>query len=70
MRLNSRHIKYVLLTGMVALGLGGCVAYPAPYYGGGGGYYAAPARAYYAAPAYYGPTVYLGGGGGRGHRHW
>jgi hypothetical protein len=72
MRLDSRCVKYVLLTSVVALGLGGCVAYPAPYYGDAG-YYAAPPVAvapapYYAAPAYGG--VYIGGGRGWHHRRW
>jgi hypothetical protein len=63
----SRGLMRILLVGAVALGLGGCVAYPAgPYYGG-----------YGYAPYYYGPpvagTVVIGGGGGGGggwHGHW
>jgi hypothetical protein len=62
----SRGWIRVLLVGGVALGLGGCVAYPAdPYYGYGYGY-----------PAYYGPpvvgSVFIGGGGWHPgwHRRW
>ncbi|HEV8015562.1 MAG TPA: hypothetical protein VGP48_08500 [Stellaceae bacterium] len=58
-----RGLIRVLLIGAVALGLGGCVAYPAgPYYGGYG----------YAPAPYYGPPV-VGSvfiGGGRFHRDW
>jgi hypothetical protein len=44
-----RGLIRVLLIGAVALGLGGCVAYPAgPYYGGYG----------YAPAPYYGPRVH------------
>lgn len=57
-----RRLIQVLLLGTLALGLGGCVYYPAdPYYGGGYGY----------SPYYYGPPVVGGvfiGGGGRFHR--
>ena len=61
-----RGLAKILLVGAVALGLGGCVAYPAgyPYYGGYG---------YGYAPYYYGPpvagAVVIGGGGGW-HRGW
>jgi hypothetical protein len=60
-----RGLIRVLLIGAVALGLGGCVAYPAgPYYGGYG----------YGYAPYYGPPVvggvFIGGGGGRFHRDW
>ena len=69
MRMPLPRMKHVVLAIAVALGLGGCVAYPAPgyysygYYDGyyGGGYY----------PYYYGPPV-VGSvviGGGRFH-HW
>lgn len=57
-----RGLVKILLVGAIALGLGGCVAYPAgyPYYG------------YGYAPYYYGPpvmgTVVVGGGGW--HRGW
>jgi hypothetical protein len=58
-----RGLMKMVLIGAVALGLGGCVAYPAgPYdgYGYGYGY----------APYYYGPpvagTVVIGGGWHRG----
>jgi hypothetical protein len=58
----SRGLMRILLVGAVALGLGGCVAYPAgPYYGG---YGYAP---YYAAPV--AGTVVIGGGGGW-HGRW
>ncbi len=58
MRLRSRELIRVLAVGALALGLGGCVAYPAgPYYGGYGyGYGYAPY--YYGAPA---ARIYLGG---------
>ena len=58
-----RGLVKILLVGAFALGLGGCVAYPAgyPYYGG-----------YGYAPYYYGPpvtgTVVVGGGGW--HHGW
>ncbi|HLI21294.1 MAG TPA: hypothetical protein VKV32_09280 [Stellaceae bacterium] len=59
-----RGLLRVLLVGAIALGLGGCVAYPAgyPYYYGGYGYY----------PYYYGPPagVYIGGGWGWHHHDW
>jgi hypothetical protein len=63
----------VVLAALALLGLAGCVAYPADYYGYGGGYYA-PAPAYAYAPPVVGP-VYIGGGccwGGWGgwHGHW
>ena len=59
----SRSMARIFLVGAIALGLGGCVAYPA-----GPGYY-------YGGPAYYAPpvagTVIVGGGGGWGwHRGW
>jgi hypothetical protein len=58
-----RGLIRVLLIGAVALGLGGCVAYPAgPYYGGYGyGYGYAP---YYAPPVVGGVFI----GGDRGFR--
>lgn len=60
-----RGLMKVLLVGAIALGLGGCVAYPAGYpsYGYGYGY----------APSYYGPpvsgAVVIGGGGWGWHHH-
>jgi hypothetical protein len=54
-----------------AAALGGCVAYPAPYYGGG--YYGTYA---YSAPYYYEPAPVFGfsfGGWGdrdHWHHHW
>ena len=50
-------MKKLIVAALAAVGLGGCVAVPAPYYGGDPGYYApAPAVAVgvYPAPVYYG----------------
>jgi len=54
---------------MLAIGLGGCVAYGADYgYGGGGGaYYGAPA---YAAPAYVAPQYVAPAYGYRAPRYY
>ena len=53
---------------VLALGLGGCVAVPAPYTGYPGEAY------YYPAPAVgvgiYAPPVYYYGHRHRGYRHW
>lgn len=70
MRSGSRGLARILLVGAVALGLGGCVAYPAgPYYGG----YNYGYGGYGYSPYYYGPpiagTVVIGGGRGW-HRGW
>jgi hypothetical protein len=65
MRVPAPGLKHAVLAAAVALGLGGCVAYPAP---GPYGYYEQP---YYYGPAYYGPpvvgTVVIGGGH---FHHW
>ena len=52
----------------LALGLGGCVAVPAPYssYPGEAYYYPAPA----VAVGIYAPPVYYYGPRHRGNRHW
>lgn len=66
MRISAPRLKHVVLVAAVALGLGGCVAYPAPGYYSYGYYDSQPA--YY--PYYYGPPV-VGSvviGGGRFHR--
>jgi hypothetical protein len=67
MRIPVPGLKHAILVAAVALGLGGCVAYPAPGYG----YYGSYERPYYH-PYYYGPpvvgTVIIGGGGE--HHHW
>ena len=48
-------MKKLIIAALAAIGLGGCVAVPAPYYGEGPGYYAAPAVGVgiYAGPGYY-----------------
>ena len=62
---------------VLALGLGGCVAVPAPHgsYGSYGAYPGYSGEAYYyPAPAVgvgiYAPPVYYYGHRHRGHRHW
>lgn len=69
MRFPGLRLKSALLVMAAALGLSGCVAYPAPgYYSYG--YSEAPAPYY---PYYYGPPVYGGvviGGGGHFHHRW
>ena len=66
MRIPAPGLKHAVLAAAVALGLGGCVAYPAP---GPYGYYEQPYYGY--GPAYYGPpvvgTVVIGGGH---FHHW
>ncbi len=76
MAFSSKGLKRALVLSVVAAGLGGCVAYPAPgyYYNYNYGYYGSGYYPYYyGPPAYgYGPPVYGGvviGGGGR-FRHW
>jgi hypothetical protein len=58
-----RIVSTLLATATLTLALTGCVYYPA----GGGAYYSAPAVV--AAPAYYGPSVYVGGGYGGWYGH-
>jgi hypothetical protein len=59
----SRNLARILLVGVIALGMGGCVAYPA-----------GPGPYYYGGPAYYGPpvagAVVIGGPGPGWHRGW
>lgn len=62
MRIPVPGLKYAVLAAAVALGLGGCVAYPAPGYG----YYEQPYYPYYYGPPVVG-TVIIGGGGGHFH---
>jgi hypothetical protein len=70
MRPAARGWRNALLLAAAALGLSGCVAYPAPGYYSYGGYYGGYDGGYY--PYYYGPpvvgTVVIGGG--HYHRHW
>ena len=49
-------MKKLIVAALAAVGLGGCVAVPAPYYGDPGYYAPAPAVAVgvYPAPVYYG----------------
>ena len=51
--MSSGWMRFALVAAL-ALGLAGCVAYPAPYYGYGYGY------PYYGAPV--AGSVYIGGG--------
>ena len=44
-------MKRLIVAALAAVGLGGCVAVPAPYYGEPA-YYAAPAVGVYVAPHY------------------
>jgi hypothetical protein len=68
----ARGWRNALLIAAAALGLSGCVAYPAPGYYSYGGYYGAYDGGYY--PYYDGPpvvgTVVIGGGDYHHHRHW
>ena len=59
-------MKKLILAAAAAIGLGGCVAVPAPYYGDAGYYAPAPAVAVgvYPAPVYYGYRHHR-----HGHRH-
>ena len=58
-------MKKLILAAAAAIGLGGCVAVPAPYYGDAGYYSPAPAVAVGVYPA----PVYYGFGHRHGHRH-
>lgn len=56
-------MKKLIIVALAAVGLGGCVAVPGPYYGDTAVYYPAPAVGVgiYSAPGYY--------HGGHGRRH-
>jgi len=60
----KRSLLKFALAGAIGLGVSGCVYEGAPY-----GYptYGVAAPAY---PAYYGPSVVVGVGGGGYYRHW
>jgi len=71
----TRNILWVVLVGLVAIGLSGCVLVPvgyAPPPAPGYGYYMAPPPGYVApAPVYVAPPpVYGWGHWGWGRRHW
>ena len=68
-RIMRRAVRPALAAACL-LALTGCIAYPGGYYGAGPGYpaYAAyPSYGYYAAPPV---GIVVGGGWGRGWRHW
>jgi hypothetical protein len=60
-------MKKLIVAALAAVGLGGCIAVPTPYYGDAGYYAPGPAVAVgvYPAPGYYGY-----GYGRRHYRRW
>jgi hypothetical protein len=57
-------MKSLIVAAVAVLGLGGCIAVPAPYYSAEPYYYPAPAVGIYAAPVYRDSPYW------RSHRRW
>ena len=58
-------MKSLIAAAVAVLGLAGCIAVPAPYYGADA-YYAPPAVGVYAGPVYYRDSPYWR----HRHRYW